>query len=202
MSCDVKCDYDIISSDHSSSFWSTWSPNLVIAGLGEMKTHKIFLMSGDMAHAYDVIITWSPFDECYILVYLLTRYGPCRSKKWIYTSFIDVTWYVTCLWYNIFWSHKYILINFLTEYGPRRSSGSGDIWLSMTSPAKSLWCSSQWPLRHLSVYRAQQTMWQELIQTDGEGRNVRSDSLMVDLSLWEGFLSVLKGTSYSRDREH
>ena len=33
------------------------------------------------------------------------------------------------------------------------------------------------------VHRAQQTMWQELIQTDREGRNVRSDSLMVYLSL-------------------
>ena len=33
------------------------------------------------------------------------------------------------------------------------------------------------------VHRAQQTMWQELIQTDREGRNVRSDSSMVYLSL-------------------
>ena len=29
------------------------------------------------------------------------------------------------------------------------------------------------------VYREQQKMWQELIQTDRDGRNVRSDSLMV-----------------------
>ena len=33
------------------------------------------------------------------------------------------------------------------------------------------------------VHRAQQTMWQKLIQTDREGRNVRSDSLTVYLSL-------------------
>ena len=45
-------------------------------------------------------------------------------------------------------------------------------------------------------------MCQELIQTDREGRNLRFDSLMVYLSLQEGFLSVLKGTSYSRDTEH
>ena len=52
------------------------------------------------------------------------------------------------------------------------------------------------------VHRVQQTMWQELIQTDREGRNVCSDSLMVYLSLYESFLYVLKGTSYSRDTEH
>ena len=151
-------------------------------------------------------MTWLLHDHPLIIVILWYTYWPdlvlVGPKKWIYTSFIDVTWYVTCLWHNIFWSHKYMLIKVLTEYGPRRSSGSGDIWLSMTSPEKSLWCNSRWPLRHLSVYRAQQTMWQELIQTDRDGWNVRSDSLMVDLSLWEGFLSVLKGTSYSRDRKH
>ena len=48
----------------------------------------------------------------------------------------------------------------------------------------------------------QQTMWQELIQTDREMRNLRSDSLMACLSLLEEFLLVLKGTSYSRDTEH
>ena len=51
----------------------------------------------------------------------------------------------------------------------------------------------------------QQTMSQELIQTDREGRNVRFDSLMAIttyLSLQKGFLSALKGTSYSRDTEH
>ena len=38
------------------------------------------------------------------------------------------------------------------------------------------------------VHRAQQTMWQEIIQIDREGRNVRSDLLMLYLSLKEGFL--------------
>ena len=33
------------------------------------------------------------------------------------------------------------------------------------------------------VHRAQQTMWQELIQIDREGQNVRSNSLTVYLSL-------------------
>ena len=44
-------------------------------------------------------------------------------------------------------------------------------------------------------------MWQELIQTDRERWNVRFHSLMVYLSLQEGFISVLKSTSYSRDTE-
>ena len=39
------------------------------------------------------------------------------------------------------------------------------------------------------VQRAQQTMWQELIQTDRERPNVRSDSLMVSQSLIKGKLS-------------
>ena len=33
------------------------------------------------------------------------------------------------------------------------------------------------------VHRARQTMWQERIQADREGRNARSDSFMVYLSL-------------------
>ena len=45
-------------------------------------------------------------------------------------------------------------------------------------------------------------MWQEHIQTDRKGHNIRSDSLMVYPSLQEGFLSVLKGTSYPRNTEH
>ena len=39
---------------------------------------------------------------------------------------------------------------------------------------------------------------QELFKTDRVGQNVRSNSLVVYLSSQEGFLSVLKGTSYSR----
>ena len=45
-------------------------------------------------------------------------------------------------------------------------------------------------------------MYQELIQTDRKGRNVHSNSLMVSLSLLQGFLTVLKGTSYFRDTKH
>ena len=53
----------------------------------------------------------------------------------------------------------------------------------------------------MEVHIVLQTIWQEHTKTDKEWWNVSFDSLMAYLSLW-GFLSFLKGTSYSRDKEH